>query len=104
MKETETEAELTGRKRKKFRGRMMLGRLVERIIARVRGRQGTEARMALVERITLGPRQNLALVEADGRRFLVATSAEGGPAFLALDGQRRTSMAGQSRVGVRVSW
>ncbi len=40
---------------------------------------------ALVERITLAPRQSLALIEAEGRRILVATSAEGGPAFYPLD-------------------
>ena len=35
----------------------------------------------------LAPRQSLALVEAEGRRFLVATSAEGAPAFYPLDEQ-----------------
>jgi hypothetical protein len=71
--------------------------------------QGAKPRMALVERITLGPRQNLALVEADGKRFLVATSAEGGPAFLALDGlgskdARSRTVAGQTKSAMRVSW
>ena len=42
--------------------------------------------MALLERINLAPRQSLALVEADGRRLLVATSPEGAPTFYALDG------------------
>jgi len=42
------------------------------------------ARMALLERITLGPRQALLLVEADGVRLLVATSADGAPAFYPL--------------------
>jgi hypothetical protein len=42
-------------------------------------------RLEVVERIALGPRQSLVLVEADGRRLLVATSAEGGAAFYALD-------------------
>ncbi len=40
---------------------------------------------SLLERIALAPRQSLALVEAEGRRFLVATSAEGGPAFYPLE-------------------
>ena len=44
-------------------------------------------RLELVERIALAPRQSLALVEAEGRRFLVATSPEGAPAFYALDEQ-----------------
>ncbi|MGD0892553.1 MAG: flagellar biosynthetic protein FliO [Terracidiphilus sp.] len=42
-------------------------------------------RLALLERITLAPRQSLALIEADGRRLLVATSPEGAPAFFPLD-------------------
>ena len=37
--------------------------------------------LELVERITLAPRQTLSLVEVDGRRFLVATSAESAPSF-----------------------
>jgi hypothetical protein len=68
----------------------------------------------LVERIALAPRQSLALVEAEGRRFLVATSPEGAPAFYALDERvlvervldERARRAGKSRVagGTRVSW
>jgi hypothetical protein len=60
-------------------------------------------RLRLLERIALAPRQTLALVEAEGRRFLVATSPEGGPAFYALD--ERTHQAGK-RAGhaARVSW
>jgi hypothetical protein len=42
------------------------------------------ARLALVERITLGPRQALLLVEADGVRLLVATSSDGASAFYPL--------------------
>ncbi len=51
----------------------------------MRCRAATPPRLALVERITLAPRQTLALVEAEGRRFLVATSPEGPPAFYPLD-------------------
>lgn len=58
--------------------------------------------LALLERIAIAPRQSLALVEADGRRFLIATSAEGTPVFHALDesGDRL------KRVGLRkrISW
>jgi hypothetical protein len=80
---------------------------------RLRRARNAKPRMALVERIPLGPRQNLALVEADGRRFLVATSAEGGPAFLALDhphgldhqhGVDRRRLVRPSSVAMRVSW
>lgn len=71
------------------------------LLARI-GRQRTERvrpRLALVDRITLAPRQTLALVEAEGRRFLVATSAEGGPAFYPLDGGARPAPRFS-----RVSW
>lgn len=47
----------------------------------------------MLERISLAPRQSLALVEADGRRFLVATSAEGTPAFYPLDAPGRQAAA-----------
>jgi Flagellar biosynthesis protein, FliO len=52
-------------------------------------------RLALLERITLAPRQQLALVEAEGRHLLVATSPDGAPTFYALDGE------GQSISGAR---
>lgn len=61
-----------------------IGGIAGWLIAKFRSTQRSAPRLALVERIALGPRQSLALVEAEGRRFLVATSAEGGPAFLAL--------------------
>ena len=58
--------------------------------------------LALLERITLGPRQSLALIEADGRRFLIATSAEGAPAFYALD--EKTASRRRAMLPARVSW
>jgi flagellar biogenesis protein FliO len=62
-------------------------------------------RLALLERIALAPRQSLALVEAEGRRFLVATSPEGAPAFYALDEQSIPAQTSQARPGqARVSW
>jgi flagellar biogenesis protein FliO len=42
-------------------------------------------RLALVERIAIGPRQTIALIEADGLRLLVGTSAESAPVFFALN-------------------
>ncbi len=47
---------------------------------------GTPPRLTLLERISLAPRQSLALVEAEGRKLLVATSPDGAPTFYALDG------------------
>jgi hypothetical protein len=75
-----------------------------------------------VERIALAPRQSLALIEAEGRRFLVATSPEGAPAFYPLDGELRPAGArasagpvrspmypaadkgSRTAVGARISW
>jgi len=69
---------------------------------RLRRPRRTAPRLALLERITLAPRQSLAMVEAEGRRFLVATSSEGAPAFYALDERVRPGNPGR-RSG-RVSW
>lgn len=87
----------------------LLGRL-----RRVRAGAGARSRLELVERITLAPRQSLALIEAEGRRFLVATSPEGAPAFYALDERvrderildERARATGKARQagGARVSW
>jgi hypothetical protein len=55
------------------------------LLKRLRAARRSEPRLAVLERITLAPRQSLSLVEAEGRRFLVATSPEGTPAFYALD-------------------
>jgi len=48
----------------------------------------------------------LALVEAEGRRFLVATSPDGSPAFYPLDGPVGSVMAGRpgATQSARVSW
>jgi len=44
-----------------------------------------QPQLRLVERIALAPRQSLALVEAEGRRFLVAMASDGAPAFYPLE-------------------
>jgi hypothetical protein len=61
------------------------------LLGRLFGGSRPKPRLALVERIALAPKQSLALVEAEGRRFLVATSAEGAPAFYPLDGPSRSA-------------
>lgn len=61
------------------------GGLTGWLLKRLRLRRRERPRLELLERIALAPRQSLALVEAEGRRFLVATSAEGTPAFFVLD-------------------
>ncbi len=73
---------------------MPVGGLAGWLLQRLRGAARQEPRLAVLERIALAPRQSLALVEAEGRRFLVATSPEGTPAFYALDGPARRHGAG----------
>jgi flagellar biogenesis protein FliO len=71
------------------------------LLARLRGTRSPLPRLALVERIALAPRQSLSLIEAEGRRFLVATSAEGAPAFYPLDRDCRQSNVLQSGIETR---
>ena len=77
-----------------------LGRLIEKL----RRGERRQPRLALVERIALAPRQSLALVEAEGHRILVATSAEGGPAFYALDQSERSASRSHAHRSPRISW
>jgi hypothetical protein len=63
------------------------------VLERLRGSGRPRPRLALIERIALAPKQSLALVEAEGRRFLVATSTEGSPVFYPLDAK---SLSGDS--------
>jgi flagellar biogenesis protein FliO len=77
------------------------------LLGRLRAGGGGRPKLALLERITLAPRQSLALVEAEGRRFLVATSPEGAPAFYALDERMAPARPGKDRPAqpaARVSW
>jgi flagellar biogenesis protein FliO len=71
------------------------------LLARLRGERRPRPRLELLERIALTPRQSLALVEAEGRRFLVATSPEGAPAFYPLDGELRPTNSGRTTGRVR---
>ncbi|MGD1107948.1 MAG: flagellar biosynthetic protein FliO [Terracidiphilus sp.] len=68
-------------------------------MAKISPRPRAERRLALLERIALAPRQSLALVEAEGRRILVATSAEGGPAFYPLDEKHGMGPGARVRAG-----
>jgi flagellar biogenesis protein FliO len=73
-----------------------VGGLAGWLLGRLKGRGRRQPRLELVERIALAPRQSLALVEAEGRRFLVATSPEGAPAFYALDERPGAGVVGQA--------
>ncbi len=79
-----------------------LGGLAGWLFARLRPHARPRPSLVLLERITIAPRQSLALVEADGRRFLIATSAEGAPAFHSL--KERTEPRRRNGATARVSW
>jgi hypothetical protein len=65
-------------------GRRVAGRLLHWL----RGTTRTRARLTLLERINLAPRHTLALIEAEGRHFLVACAADGAASFHPLDESR----------------
>lgn len=56
-----------------------------------------EPRLAVVERISLAPRQTVALIEADGQRLLVAIASDGAPAFYPLQPLSKQKPAHRSR-------
>jgi flagellar biogenesis protein FliO len=74
------------------------------LMARLQGTSRKRSRLELLERIALGPRQSLSLIEAEGRKFLVATSAEGAPAFYPLDLQAPLAEPSRELRAVRASW
>jgi flagellar biogenesis protein FliO len=92
----------------KAEGPQPAGRLAVWLLERLRRSPRTPPRLALLERITLAPRQSLALVEAEGRRLLVATSPEGAPTFYALDESdlsvRQTRRSPSANLAGRISW
>jgi flagellar biogenesis protein FliO len=70
------------------------------LLGKLRRTRTSEPRMALIERISLAPKQSLALVEAEGRRFLVASSADGAATFYLIEDAvpKRTNRAAKARV------
>jgi len=81
-----------------------VGGLAGWLLGRLRSNQRPQRRLAVLERITLAPKQSLALIEADGRKFLVATSCEGTPAFYPLDERARAGKTARASSGSRISW
>lgn len=73
------------------------------LLERLGGAERPRRRLELLERIALGPRQTLALVEVDGQRFLVASAADGAPAFYPLDREAVPEAAGGGRSTVRAA-
>jgi len=85
----------------------MPGGLAGWLLGKMQASGRRQPRLALLERISLAPKQSLSLVEAEGRKFLVATSADGSPSFYPLD--ERTRPAGMrantdARKAARVTW
>ena len=78
------------------------GGLANWLLGRLRHDPRPRPRLAVLERITLAPRQSVALIEAEGRRLLIATSADGAPAFYALD--EKPDPRRRAAVPARVSW
>lgn len=66
-----------------------VGGLAGWFLRKLTSRGVSRPRMAVLERIALAPRQSLALIEVEGRRFLIATSPDGPPVFQSLDGTAR---------------
>jgi hypothetical protein len=86
---------------------VVVGKLASRLLNRLQQRSlAQQPRLALVDRITLGPRQTLALVEAEGRRFLVASSQDGSPSFYPLGLEAPNGKGSRSRIagGSRKAW
>ncbi len=79
-----------------------LGGVAGWLLARFHREACGQPSLVLLERITLAPRQSLALIEADGHKLLVAIPPEGAPAFYALDCKARPCASSAARK--RVSW
>jgi hypothetical protein len=74
------------------------------LLARFSRAHRRQPRLELIERITLAPRQSLALIEAEGRRFLVASSADSTPAFYPIDAVGGGARTRPLKGAQRVSW
>jgi len=81
---------------------LKVGGLAGWLLERLRFRSRPQPSLALLERITLAPKQSLSLVEAEGHKFLIATSGEGTPAFYALN--ERVGRTERNSTRTRVSW
>lgn len=75
------------------------------LLAKLRREGSGQQRLVVLERVTVAPRQFVALVEAEGKRLLVATSPDGVPAFYPLDGGNSIMRESRSQpLKGRVSW
>lgn len=98
LTEMRTGGQVAGEARLAVR-RVMAAGWTGRLVGWLRREARPRPRLELLEKISLAPKQSLALVEADGRRFLVASSAEGTPAFYPLGAPAmRRGVAARARV------
>ncbi len=68
---------------------------------RLRQSDGVPARLVALTRLTLGPRQALTLIEVDGVRILVGTSADASPTFLQLSSDQHSPKVENALLDVR---
>ena len=83
-----------------------VGGLAGWLLSRFSARPKPRPKLAILERLTLAPRQTVCLVEAEGRKFLIATSSAGTPALYPLDNSHPPTgrlHETSNRLG-RVSW
>jgi hypothetical protein len=92
----------------KVTAKKWLSWIVERFFLRLRHRASGSSRLALLERIAVGPHQSIALIEVQGHRLLVASSTEGAPTVYPLKTDLRPNPNAihlrASRRSRRVSW
>lgn len=54
------------------------------LLRKLQASRSQPSRMSILERLSLNPRQSLALVEVERHRFLIVTSLEGAPVMMQL--------------------
>jgi len=77
--------------------KMLPGGLAAWLLQRLKKTERAKPRLALVERLSLTPRHSVALIEAEGRKLLVATAPESAPAFYALDSFEVPALSAEER-------
>lgn len=79
-------------------GGRSIGGLAGWLLAHLRRQLRPAPRIVLRERIALGPRQHVSLIEVDGRCFLIVTAPDASPAFHPLGPHPRPTLAAARRV------
>jgi hypothetical protein len=86
-----------------FKRYSSVNRFAAELLGRLRGlgrpAAARQQRLALVARIPLGPNQAVALIEAEGRQLLVATSGDGTPSFYPLHAGNSAVLSTEASAG-----